>query len=105
MRLVFRERSAVYSENHKEHINSGWRKIHMTLQAVFQNMKCPVSFSPTYTCILCNCNSWFLSLSLEVHLENTGFSALKSMVIFSDEFWKVLKGPLSPLLQKFLSVV
>jgi len=27
------------------------------------------------------------------------------MVIFSDEFWKVLEGPLSPLLQKFLSVV
>jgi len=64
-----------------------------------------VSFAPSCTCVLFNYNSRFLSLSLAVNVENTGFSALKTVVIFSDEFWNVLEGPLSPLLLKFLSVV
>jgi hypothetical protein len=93
------------NENHKEHINSGWHKSHVTLQAVCQNIECPMSFAPPCTCILCNYNSRFLSLSLAVNVENTGLTGVKSAGIFSDEFWKVLEGPLSPLLQKFRLVV
>jgi len=64
----------------------------MTLQAECQNIEYPVSFAPSYTCILCNYNLRFLSLSWAVNVENTGFTALKTVVIFNDEIWEGTGG-------------
>jgi hypothetical protein len=46
-----------------------------------------------------------LIVILAVRTKTADFKCPKSSVISSDAFWKALEEPLSPLLQKFQSVV